>query len=474
MPDKMRLFNLFLHSGSQMEGIQLATTPVSSWATHHADWVEHTLEDLRKIMKRRTLLVNFVALKEVVESHFGLVCRSMDWVAEGGASQLYLTTLKDGRQVLARLTFPFPYAENMGPKFAYQEEYDRARLPDRLTTEIATIRFVRRNTRIPVAEVYTFDASLPNPVGTVYMVQELMPGNVLSTRWREMTIDQQSEAVVSLVRHIGDLLALPFTRFGSLVSRGSETVVGPQQLPCRAIARNHPLPDVGPWPAEEPYAFMLSLAIREKLWLESSAGPELFRTIRSESFPLEDQEKTLPAFIECLQVVVDLIRNIHTIYPLPSQVHRPSLMHGDLHFSNVLVSRENPGVITAIVDWDFSSVMPLWATYSIPGMLRDLPTLPSQRRENNSRLREVFRLAMIEACPDLKVLISPADSMTADSYNAHCILMGFLDEGCALHYSREVMQSELSSLLSCTSRTTPEGKRAAELIEAMMAHFTRL
>lgn len=38
-------------------------------------------------------------------------------------------------KILARLPFPFPHRAHTGDEFAYQEESDRQRLPQRITSE---------------------------------------------------------------------------------------------------------------------------------------------------------------------------------------------------------------------------------------------------------------------------------------------------------------------------------------------------
>ena len=46
--------------------------------------------------------------------------------------KLYLVTLSDGHDFLARISFPFPHRVRTGESFTYQEDHDRARLPSRI------------------------------------------------------------------------------------------------------------------------------------------------------------------------------------------------------------------------------------------------------------------------------------------------------------------------------------------------------
>ena len=107
-------------------------------------------------------------------------------------TKLYLVTLSDGLEILARVAFPFPHRVRTGDALAFQEAYDRARIPSRIQSEVvnciasdfmpswlfleqvATIRHIRTHTQIPVAKIYAYDSNLENPVGSPYMLQEVV------------------------------------------------------------------------------------------------------------------------------------------------------------------------------------------------------------------------------------------------------------------------------------------------------------
>ncbi|KAI0057950.1 hypothetical protein BV25DRAFT_1321242 [Artomyces pyxidatus] len=73
---------------------------------------------------------------------------SRDRVGGGGrANQVYLVSLSDGVQIVARLGFPFPYSVHCGEAFEIQEEDDRARIPYRLLSEVEIIRYVAVHTQ---------------------------------------------------------------------------------------------------------------------------------------------------------------------------------------------------------------------------------------------------------------------------------------------------------------------------------------
>jgi hypothetical protein len=56
--------------------------------------------------------------------------------------ELYLITLFDGHQILARIAFPFPHRVHTGDAFAHQEDGDRARIPSKMQSEGCYLRQV--------------------------------------------------------------------------------------------------------------------------------------------------------------------------------------------------------------------------------------------------------------------------------------------------------------------------------------------
>lgn len=106
---------------------------------------------------------------------------------------MYLITLSDSRKLLARIAFPYPHGVRTGDAFAYQEGYDRARLPSRMQSEacdhlmselalypnyslvqVVTIRHIQTHTNIPVAHIFAYDNNLANPIGSPYTLQEVV------------------------------------------------------------------------------------------------------------------------------------------------------------------------------------------------------------------------------------------------------------------------------------------------------------
>lgn len=86
-------------------------------------------------------------------------------LAEGGFNRTFAISMKDGREVIARLPCSIAF-------------------PSRLTvaSEVATLRFVRSR-GIPVPEVLDYSITTENSVGAEYIIMEKAAGEELGNRW---------------------------------------------------------------------------------------------------------------------------------------------------------------------------------------------------------------------------------------------------------------------------------------------------
>ena len=87
-----------------------------------------------------------------------------------------------------------------------------------LMSEVATMRFLKRKTTIPVPEVFGYDCRDNNPVGLPYILMEAMPGrnlwgggmsDFIPDAYKEKVYQQFSDILVQLYSN-------PFTRIGML------------------------------------------------------------------------------------------------------------------------------------------------------------------------------------------------------------------------------------------------------------------
>lgn len=119
-------------------------------------------------------------------------------LAEGGFNRIFLLTMDDGFEVIAKIPFPLT-------------------VPKKLTTEseVATLDLLRRK-GIPVPRVYAYSSTDDNPVGSEYILMEKAPGKPLTSRWFELTPRERVSLVVSFVEIEKKLFDIPFGSYGSL------------------------------------------------------------------------------------------------------------------------------------------------------------------------------------------------------------------------------------------------------------------
>jgi hypothetical protein len=248
-------------------------------------------------------------------------------------------------------------------------------------------------------------------------------------------------------------MSLPFEGFGSLQpspSSSSNSVLSPLVDPILSLHRHHPLPDAGPWPANEPIALHLALAVREMQWLESPMGQQLFDAWRGEMYPFENLTTTLPAFLELARTLAaDIIPNMYALLPLPKIACRPALSHPDFHSNNILVSNDNPAHVTGVVDWEYASILPLWAAYNVPPTIADsgdkYEINPSWRAEKK-RLRGVYTRAVLQTCPDAAHVM---DEQTEQSIRGLRMLLAVATAGVALYCSFTDVAMKLVKIREC-------------------------
>jgi len=424
--------------------------------------------NLLNISDSRSKLINFDALRNGVERIMGQTCISIEWVNEGGGNQIYLLSLGDGSNLLARLSFPFPHTVRTGEAFSYQEAEDCRRIPYRLQSEVATIRYISENTNIPVNTVYAFDKDLDNAVGTPYTLQQLLPGGCLADRWQDMTTDQRNLIITALGKISGQLYSCTFEGYGSLNLQMS---VDALVEPILSLHRHHFLSDCGPWPSSAPYAPIIALVHREYEWLCSADGQQLFYSWRAKMHPKEDINVTLPVFLHLAKSFIQFAAHLETLFPIHVQAFRPTLSHPDFHFSNILVSHDDPTVVTGVVDWEHAAVLPFWDAYEPPGKIMDMgDTLEkvSEWREEKRRLRSVYYDAVVAVCPDAAVLEDP---IMRRNIKALRLFKKLSTSGACLYVSSEKVMASLLEMRDCITYPDNPG---THLIDRLILSFSEI
>ncbi|KAF8586208.1 hypothetical protein K439DRAFT_1318402, partial [Ramaria rubella] len=91
---------------------------------------------------------------------------SIRTLAHGGFAKIFLITLSEGVEVVARVPYP------------------RDNSADRMSSEVATMLFAREHLGMPVPRLLAWAIIPQNPVGAPYLLIERMPGVQISeTMW---------------------------------------------------------------------------------------------------------------------------------------------------------------------------------------------------------------------------------------------------------------------------------------------------
>ncbi|KAL8644843.1 MAG: hypothetical protein Q9210_007042 [Variospora velana] len=458
-------------------------------------------------LAERYLNFNVEALKAVAALSIG---RSQEHVisisklAEGGFNRTFTITMHDGLELVARLPYPIT-------------------IPKRYSTasEVATIRFASYH-GVPVPKIHDYSTTSRNPVGAEYIIMEKVAGKSLRTCWDSMARDDRFDILDQLVQIEAALFAIKLPASGSIyhrkdldletstlpirgLSEDADFCVGPNALSTWWLdERADLILDRGPYVT--PQDTMASVAQREMTWMTHYAQPRF----PSENLCRElfDYQKIQPTpHIEALS---GYLRISDHLIPKQPNLNRFILRHPDLSPDNVFINDSME--VTGIIDWQHSSILPIFLHVGIPNeiqnfddedsMTLDEPRLPKnfselsleeqetatellRRREMHAfyiyRTRELNadHSAALSACYGLlrkRLFLSAADAWRGDNVNLKADLIyvsrlwkqitsaegGSFPE-CPLKYSEEEIKEYLE-LASKVREAIADVKRAREQI----------
>lgn len=122
-------------------------------------------------------------------------------LAEGSFNKIFVLTMDNGRQAIARIPHP-----NFGVA--------------RFTTasEVATMHFLNFKLGLPVPVVlaYSCDPGPENPVESEYIIMEKVEGVNLSTKWHDLGEHSKESIIHSLADLQSKLLKIRFSQYGNL------------------------------------------------------------------------------------------------------------------------------------------------------------------------------------------------------------------------------------------------------------------
>lgn len=271
---------------------------------------------------------------------------SVSFHASGSFNKLFLVKTKQQGSFLMRVSLPVdPHNKTSG--------------------EVATLRWIRRNTDVPVPEVVAFDDLSDNEIGFEWILMQLMPGTSAYYQWRGMSMETKRE----FVERVADMQAQLFspghaeTGFRGIGTlKGSEACPGPapgQIVSPMFFWGPHFDYDVPRGPFRSSHDWLgvtLAIALRERADEIEEAEDEEDR---------QDAEEQL----RITRRLVDLLPKIFPSIQHPAE--RTIIWHGDLSLSNIMVDGEDK--ITAVIDWECVSTMPVWVASQMPQFLVGSP-----------------------------------------------------------------------------------------------------
>lgn len=150
--------------------------------------------------------INFdvVALKTITANAVGRRnVTNMKKLAEGGFNRVFLLTMDDGFEVIAKI----PYSVTVPKHFTTE-------------SEVATLDFLYSK-GFPVPRVYAWSSEDNNAVGAEYIIMEKAPGHPLENRWFSLTPKERVRLVTSFVELERKMFSLPLGSYGSLYHKSS-------------------------------------------------------------------------------------------------------------------------------------------------------------------------------------------------------------------------------------------------------------
>ncbi|KAJ6614811.1 hypothetical protein B0H10DRAFT_2191330 [Mycena sp. CBHHK59/15] len=251
------------------------------------------------------------------------------------------------RRLIARVDFPFQVLST-----------DRAiSIPWKLSSEVATMRYVKAKTSIPVPTIYFYDDDIDGKVGGPWMLMEYIQvaGRNLLQSWKTMNSDQKRSVSLLIADYWSQLLSLHFDAIGSLCfDENGGISVGPLSMMCSTSTLAYDYPpreDCGPF-------------VTPREWIMAMANKRLRYKTRMFIHPDWKDPVTEGKAREAKQKIrveanVSMLSKLPLLYK-DSATHPITLAPPDFRIHNVLVSEDDPTVITGVIDWEGTVTAPIW------------------------------------------------------------------------------------------------------------------
>ncbi|CAD6591337.1 MAG: hypothetical protein ASARMPREDX12_005084 [Alectoria sarmentosa] len=233
------------------------------------------------------------------------------------------------------------------PATGHQQCWD-APAAEALTSEASTMRLIRRETTIPVPEVFAFDGSLENELGCPFILMELIHGKPLIEVWFDQGLSQAKREQIRIrsLHEIAEAMAqlntLTFSQGGSLLfdAKGEVSGIGSsnvvdletQYANMRSVDYDNTMAFCQTGPFRDPKTYFLSLVDAREVK-------------RERGIVEQGAYKLLRLFLEWSLMDTSAVQEKPFV-----------LAHPDLDNQNILVNDD--GSLAGIIDWDWISAVP--------------------------------------------------------------------------------------------------------------------
>ncbi|KAF8520306.1 hypothetical protein JB92DRAFT_3141497 [Gautieria morchelliformis] len=250
----------------------------------------------------------------------------------------------------------------------------------RISSEVATMRYVEKHTTVPVPRVIEYSAESKGLVGSPYIVMSKAEGVPLSTLWDDMEDEKRNILLQQVVDIFIELSLHRFDKIGSLVEVEVPGKTGSSHEGW-AIAEKVPVE------TEDDIEPVLS----SRVWTNAAdywiayANARIAR-VDEECFGNPSKNYHYAQYW--------LIRSlIPALYDTSLDEAGFPLVPYDFHTQNIMVKEvEGQPCITALIDWEFSCTLPTSSFAQYPIFIMDHPAWDDDdpRRQRNVLDRETF------------------------------------------------------------------------------------
>ncbi|KAK0197610.1 hypothetical protein F5146DRAFT_888577, partial [Armillaria mellea] len=93
--------------------------------------------------------------------------------------------------------------------------------------QVATLRYLKRHTSIPVPDAFVYDPDSDNRVGGAWMVMEAVEGNSAVLVWDDLSREQKKKLTLAMGDMYSSILSLRFDMIGSFYKDRGRFAIGP-------------------------------------------------------------------------------------------------------------------------------------------------------------------------------------------------------------------------------------------------------